>query len=59
MGKIVNLRQVKKRKAREEKAREGDANAALHGLSLEVRDLADARREKAKRDLDGHERDDT
>ena len=58
-GKIINLNQARKRKARAEKAEASDANAVAHGLSNEVRDLAKARREKAQRELDGHERDET
>jgi len=56
-GKIVNLRQARKRKARDEKAQKGDANAALHGVSKATVDLAKARSEKSDRDLDGHKRD--
>jgi hypothetical protein len=56
MAKIVNLRTLRKQKARDEKRREGDANAARHGLGKAQKDLAKARAEKARRDLDGHER---
>ena len=56
-GKVVNLRQVRKRKARTEKAKQGDANAASHGLSKTTVALAKARTEKTERDLDGHKRD--
>ena len=56
-GKVVNLRQARKRKDREGKAKEADANAALHGLSKATTDLAKARAEKQQRDLDGHQRD--
>ena len=56
-GKVVNLRQARKRKERDEKAKQGDANAALHGLSKATVDLAKARSEKTDRDLDGHKRD--
>lgn len=55
-GKIVNLRQARKRKAREDAAREADANAAQHGLTKEQKSLAKARADKQRRDLDGHER---
>ncbi len=58
-GKIVNLRQARKRKSREEKAKTADQNATLHGLTKDARDLNEARKEKAKRDLDGHQRDET
>ena len=52
MAEIVNLRLVKKAKARAEKSAEADANRAKHGLAKPVRDLAKARDEKAARDLD-------
>lgn len=55
MSKVVNLNQFKKSRARDEKRRAGDANAAKHGLSKTQKELAKARAEKAKRDLDGHE----
>ena len=57
-GKIINLNQARKRKARAEKSEAAEANAVSHGLSKTVRDLSEARKEKAKRDLDGHQRDD-
>jgi len=56
-GKVVNLRQARKRKARDEKAKQADANAASHGLSKATVNLAKARAEKSDRDLDGHKRD--
>ena len=56
MSKPVNLNRFKKQKARDDKRRAGDANAARHGLSKTQKDLAKARREKAGRDLDGHEK---
>lgn len=57
-GKIVNLRQIRKRKARDEKARQGDENAAAHGRSKAERSITDLRAVKAQRDLDGHKRED-
>lgn len=54
---VVNLRRA--RKARE-RAAQGDAaaqNRVTHGVSKAVRSLADRRREKASRDLDGAKRD--
>lgn len=56
-GKVVNLRQARKRKARDAKAKQADENAVSHGLSKETVDLAKARSEKSDRDLDGHKRD--
>lgn len=55
-GKIVNLRQARKRQTREEKAKAADENAAIHGQSKATADLSKARAEKASRDLDGHRR---
>ncbi len=52
MAEIVNLRRVKKAKARAEKSAQADANRAKHGVAKPVRDLAKARDEKAARDLD-------
>jgi hypothetical protein len=56
MSKVVNLNRFKKQKARDDKRRAGDRNAARHGLSKSEKDLAAARRAKAERDLDGHEK---
>jgi hypothetical protein len=56
-GKVVNLRQARKRKGREDKAKQADVNAAVHGLSKATVDLAKAREDKSKRDHDGHLRD--
>ena len=57
MGDVTNLNRFRKDKARAEKRRAGDANAAKHGRSKAERDLAKARAEKAARDLDGHRKD--
>jgi hypothetical protein len=56
MAKPVNLTLFRKQKARAEKRREGDENAARHGLSKAEKALARARADKARRDLDGHEK---
>ena len=55
-GKPINLRQARKRKAREDASRKADDNAASHGLSAEQKPLARARAEKQRRDLDGLKR---
>ena len=52
MADIVNLRRVRKNKARAEKDREAEANRARHGVAKPVRDLAKARDAKAAHDLD-------
>lgn len=56
-GKVVNLRAVRKGKARAAKTAAGDANAAKFGRTKAQRQAEDAAREKAARDLDGHKRD--
>ncbi len=55
-GKIVNLRQARKRKTREENAKTGDANAARFGVSKHEREARATVDAKAARDLDGHKR---
>lgn len=54
MAEIVNLRRVRKAKARDEKSREADANRVKHGIAKPVRELAKARAEKQARDVDAH-----
>jgi hypothetical protein len=57
MAEIVNLRRVKKAKARAEKSAQADANRARHGVAKPLRELAKARDEKAARDLEDHKLD--
>ncbi|HUJ46546.1 MAG TPA: DUF4169 family protein [Rhizomicrobium sp.] len=52
MAKIVNLKRVRKAKARNAKAAEADANRARHGVAKKVRDLAHAQNEKVLRDVE-------
>lgn len=56
MAEIVNLRQFKKGKAREQRAAAAEQNRALHGRSKteKLRDKLQA--EKAERLVDGHRR---
>jgi hypothetical protein len=54
VAEIVNLRRVKKAKARAEKSAEADANRAKHGVAKSMRDLEEARDEKEKQKLEGH-----
>jgi len=58
MSEIVNLRRVKKAKARTAKEAQADANRAKHGVAKSVRSLEEARAEKDKRDIDAHKLDD-
>ncbi len=57
MAEIVNLRRVKKAKARAEKAAEADANRTKHGVAKSARDLAKARGEKEKKIVEAHKLD--
>jgi hypothetical protein len=54
MAELVNLRTVRKRARRERDEARADANRIAHGQPKTVRQLADAQRTKAERDLDGH-----
>ncbi|MCR8549659.1 DUF4169 family protein [Salipiger sp. P9] len=57
MGKIINLNQTRKARARADKRAKADANAVQHGRSKDQKALDKARAEKAARELDGHRRD--
>lgn len=52
MGKIVNLRRMRKHKAREAAAAEADANRMMHGVPKHARNSAKAQSVKEKHDLD-------
>ena len=56
MAELINLRAVRKAKAKAETRAQADANAAKFGRSKAEKALETSRTEKAKRDLDGHER---
>lgn len=55
---IVNLRGVKKRKARATKDERAAENRAKFGTPKHVSKLSGALREKERRDIDGKKRDD-
>jgi hypothetical protein len=57
MAEIVNLKRVKKARARAEKEAQADANRIKHGTPKALRDLARARDEKAAREIDAHKLD--
>lgn len=57
MAEIVNLKRVKKAKARAEKSAQADASRTKHGTPKAIRDLAKARDEKAAREIDAHKLD--
>ena len=54
MAEIVNLRQARKRRARDTARAEADANAARHGRARSDREAAEALDALARRNLDGH-----
>ena len=53
MGAIVSLSKFRKEKARAEKRRRGDMNAARFGQTAAERRAAAQERDRARRDLDG------
>ena len=54
MADLINLRRARKAKAKAEKSKAADANRAAHGIAKPVKKLAEARTEKAARDLAAH-----
>ena len=56
MGKIVNLKQQRKRRARDAREEKAAENRVSFGLSKKDRKRADTLRDKAAKDLDGHKR---
>lgn len=56
MGEIVNLRRVRKDRARKAAKQEADSNAALHGRTKAEASLEEARAAKAARDHEAHKR---
>lgn len=56
MAKVVNLGRARKDRAREEKRKAGDRNAAFHGLTKDQKARARAEAARAARRLDGHAR---
>lgn len=54
---IINLNRARKAKARAEKAQNAEENRILHGAPKAQRNLAKARTDKARRDLDAHKKD--
>ena len=58
MDEIINLRRVRKGKARAAAEAEAAANRAAHGRTKAERNLSKAEQEANARKLDGHKRDD-
>lgn len=54
MAVIVNLKRVRKAKARGEKEAAAEANRANHGVAKKTRHQAKASADKAKHDIDAH-----
>ena len=54
MAEIVNLREMRKRKRREDKEKQADANRRLHGTPKHLRDTEEKRRGRESANLDGH-----
>jgi hypothetical protein len=59
MAEIVNLRQMRKRKARAEKEAQAAENRIAFGRTKEERRVTEAERQLSERRLDGHKRDET
>ena len=54
MAEIVNLKRVRKARARHEKEVVAEANRAKHGISKSAHNRAKALAEKTKRDVEAH-----
>lgn len=57
MTQPINLRQFRKKKAREDKAKQAETNRVQFGTPKAQRDLEKAREAKRKAALDAHKRD--
>jgi hypothetical protein len=51
---IFNLRRARKAKAKADKDKTAEANRVLHGTPKALRNLAEARKDKADQALSGH-----
>jgi hypothetical protein len=54
MAEIVNLTKARKARAKADKDKTAQANRVLHGTPKAVRNLAEARKDKADGTLSGH-----
>jgi len=54
MADLINLRQVRKAKARTEKEKTAQANRVAHGTPKALRNLAEAHKDKAEKGHSGH-----
>ncbi|MGL4311079.1 MAG: DUF4169 family protein [Paracoccaceae bacterium] len=57
MAKVINLRTIRKQRARDDARAEGTAKAMRHGQSKAERTLLEQERAMSARKLDGHRRD--
>lgn len=57
MADVINLRLARKQKGRAAKAAQADTNRALHGESKQAKAAREAEADRARRQLDGHQRD--
>ena len=57
MAEIVNLNRARKVKAKVEKDKTAEANRIKHGTPKNLRNLAEARKDKADQSLSGHKLD--
>ena len=53
MAEIINLNRARKAKAKAEKEKTAEANRVLHGTPKALRNLAEARKDKAEQRLAG------
>lgn len=58
MSKLVNLRQFRKQRTRDDKRARGDANAVKSGEAQRIRRLREVEARRAERAHDAHRRDD-
>lgn len=54
MVEIINLKRVRKAKAKADKEKTAEANRVLHGTPKALRNLAEARKDKADKAHSGH-----
>ena len=54
MAEIVNLNRARKAKAKADKEKTAEANRVLHGTPKGLRNLSEARKNKADQALSGH-----
>jgi hypothetical protein len=54
MTEIINLNRARKAKARTKKGKTAQANRVAHGTPKALRNLAEARKDKAEKGLSGH-----